>query len=390
MLLDIETLLNRIHEVCDRTLLASSTVRKNVALIRLVLSSVASLEARELQQFFHGKGVCNRRNGKPLTINTRNSIRSELKWFIRQVLRREIPSDLAEVLKKKNAGESCGRRVSAGELRDLLGYSPSDLHRLAFELIFASGMRPHELLSITVESVEFHKEYAEIAIIHLLITNAKVPSNRNKTGARPVLVQGVCVTRLRARIESLLTGANERVMHDHPRMRGVAGEHDSSLTNDGELFVFPWKHGVLSACFSKMEKLFNSTVPNSKEEEERASVKSISSQDRVKRRKKQKFKGRLYDLRHSAASELATKDVPDQLLRKTMGWSQASRMPNVYVHIDASDLIKWASPSSKTAAACSAGVRNLQLAHSSSNAGVCELRSAMDSLGIVTVDRETN
>ncbi|MHA1855072.1 MAG: hypothetical protein ACTSYY_03430 [Promethearchaeota archaeon] len=48
--------------------------------------------------------------------------------------------------------------------------------------------------------------------------------------------------------------------------------------------------------------------------------------------------GRLYDLRHTAITNMYLKALPDQVIRKMVGWSPSSRMSDVYVHVQEAHL----------------------------------------------------
>jgi integrase len=314
-------LLAHVRQICEDKGLAESTITKKLFLLRLVLDYVEDVTEKELHRFFK---TCQTRQGKLLSPHTRNAVRIELKWLYRHMLRQEPPPELTEVLRKESA-PSRGKTVASEELQNLLAFAPSALFALAYQLLYDSGLRPHELLSLTPEHISF--PCPDLALMQLPETNPKTPSGRNKTGSRSVLVQGPSVVDLR-----------------HLVQKHVA-------IGENYVFLFPFAHKTLSTIFCRMKKNYQASQQASP-----LFQRSPTDQLESSPRSSDTFTGRLYDLRHSAATRWAAAGMPDFLLKQTMGWSQASRMPNVYIHLTGLDLANWAlkqrglSPSSAASA----------------------------------------
>ena len=81
--------------------------------------------------------------------------------------------------------------------------------------------------------------------------------------------------------------------------------------------LFPFKHGMLSVIFSRMKQ---------------KQLKEASNLEAT-------FKGRLYDLRHAAITNFYLKDLSDQEVRRLVGWTPSSKMPDVYVHININHIV---------------------------------------------------
>ena len=86
--------------------------------------------------------------------------------------------------------------------------------------------------------------------------------------------------------------------------------------------LFPWRNGYLSRAFTRLKAAF-------------ARPKAEGGMGRP-------FSGRLYDLRHTAATALSRLPISDQILKQVMGWSRSSKMADVYIHLGASDIAQWA------------------------------------------------
>lgn len=297
-------LLGRVQTVGRDKGLVESTLAKKVYLLRLVLEFIDELTVKELQRFFkEGKT----HKGKPYNPHTRNGVRIELKWLFRHVFHQELPRELEGVLQKEHA-PARGKKISEEDFNNLLSYAPSRLLAVAYQLIYDSGMRPHELLSLTSEAVSFPSP--EVALIQLPDNNPKTPSGRNKTGGRPILVQGVSVEGLRQLVQQ---------------------HQDSGRQSD---LLFPFAHRSLSSIFCRMKQAYHQALQSQQSDNHPQGELPASSE-------LEPTMGRLYDLRHTAATRLAATGLPDSLLRRTMGWNQASRMPNVYIHLEVSDLLRW-------------------------------------------------
>ena len=165
--------------------------------------------------------------------------------------------------------------------------------QIAYLLLYYIGLRPHVLLSLIAS--DFSIDDSQILVIAVPDANPVVPSHQNKTGTRQVLVTGTIVV---PTIQSYLI----KFRHNHRETERI----------------FNWSYQSLSTMFCKIKKLYNEDHPD------------------------QPLIFRLYDLRHTYASRYADKGMPDQFLRKTLGWSQDSRMPRTYIHLTHWDLVYYA------------------------------------------------
>ncbi|RMH14573.1 MAG: hypothetical protein D6698_12535 [Gammaproteobacteria bacterium] len=234
-------------------------------MLQLVFSNIGSFTPAALVHFFENYPGT---SGRGLSPSTKNTIRAELKWLIRHVLRTEIPGELKKVLTKERV-HSAGSAVTEDEFSTVL--SSVSRPRFRLEFLHHTGMRPHELLSLRHKCLALSGNICVESVPEL---NPLVPSGRNKTGSRTVVI---------------------------PRELGMMLQE---LEGDP---LFPWSHKTLSTMFCKLKSEL--------------------------RRRGIPVKWRLYDLRHSRATELARRGMPEALLRHHMGWSRSSRMFDTYIHI---------------------------------------------------------
>jgi len=152
------------------------------------------------------------------------------------------------------------------------------------------------MLSLTTEHVEERTD--DLVLVKILDVNPEAPSGRNKTGGRTIVV--------RENAKQLLVGLWKKIKE--------ANSNGSQARNRR---LFPFKHGILSVAFTRMKQkqVKESTDPESN------------------------FKGRLYDLRHSAIANLYLKGLTEQEVRKLIGWTPTSRMPDAYVHMHINHII---------------------------------------------------
>jgi integrase len=222
---------------------------------------------------------------KPLGPHGRNNYISALKWYFSRSKIITVDQEILNALKKEPV-KSKDRSFDEEALEHLLQFSPSTLHELAFRLIRECGFRPHELLSIKISDVSETDE--GWALIELPENNPKTSSGRNKTGSRSI----ICVDNARRLLDSVENGTENRDSGDR---------------------LFPWSMGTLSVIFCRMKK----------------------KQERIAAREgwQKLYRGRLYDLRHAAITEMYLAGYKDQEIRALVGWTPSSRMPNVYVHV---------------------------------------------------------
>ncbi|MFX0061471.1 MAG: tyrosine-type recombinase/integrase [Candidatus Hermodarchaeota archaeon] len=281
--------LQDVERVTQRQGLTLSTIKKKQRILGKVLRNLPQLTPAALNKFLQTYRTA--RKGQELQASTKNSIRAEVRWLLTHVQPQAWTPDFQTVLQRERV-QIPGRKISPKDFDQLLMFAPTSTHALAYQLIWGGGFRPHELLSLTSDHVDFLTE--DQAIISVPTLNPKVSSKKNKTGHRSIYLEGEVVEELAV----------------HLRQSNQAGEP----------YLFPWSTGTLSTTFCRMKHQYN----------EWARANHVPP-----------FEGRLYDLRHSVATRLASEGMPEYLLRKIMGWSPSSTMPSVYLHLDEQDLIQW-------------------------------------------------
>jgi len=228
---------------------------------------------------------------QPLGPHGRNNYITTLKWyFSRSTVAKLSPADLKSL--KKERVPLKDRDIDEEALEHLLQFSPTPLHDLAFRLVRERGIRPHELLSLRACDVSETKE--GWALVDLPETNPATSSGRNKTGARRIIF-----------------------IQNAQRLLQLAHKVENQIGRDVRLF--PWALSTLPVTFCRMKKM-------------QAEVAAQEGWDKL-------YTGRLYDLRHAAITDMYLQGFIDQEVRALVGWSPASRMPNVYVHVQERHLL---------------------------------------------------
>ncbi|MFX1256391.1 MAG: tyrosine-type recombinase/integrase [Promethearchaeota archaeon] len=214
-----------------------------------------------------------------------------VKWiFKRSKIANLTPNELAKL--KKFKADNKGRYIEEDAFYRLLRYAPSNTYELAYLLVFKTGIRPHELLSVTVQDVEERSD--GLVLMKIPEENHITPSKKNKTGGRTIIVQQNA-TQLLKRVKRL-------------KITQPQASH---------MRLFPLKNGMFSIIFSRMKQ---------------KQLKEASNPETP-------FKGRLYDLRHTAITNLYLKGLSNQEVRKLVGWTPSSKMPDVYVHLHINHII---------------------------------------------------
>jgi len=171
------------------------------------------------------------------------------------------------------------KTISEEEIKLMLACT-SGRNRAMIHLLYEAGLRPHELLRLRKTDVEFTKDGARI----------HVPPN-TKTGARDVLVID-CV----------------------PNIAGYVANHPLRGSN---ALLFPALRGEGKSnmmCVEALNKI----------------VKAAAKEAGITRNIK------TYVLRHTAATRLAS-ILTDAQMKAYFGWSQASDMAGVYIHMSGRD-----------------------------------------------------
>ena len=86
--------------------------------------------------------------GKLFTAATRNTYRVELQWFLRYELEQELPLTLQQILTKEPLTYP-EQLVPYEQFMTFIETFTSSPQQIAFLLLFHSGLRPHENLSLT-------------------------------------------------------------------------------------------------------------------------------------------------------------------------------------------------------------------------------------------------
>jgi integrase len=243
--------------------------------------------------------------------------------------------------------KSKGTCISEEDMESILQFSPTMVHDLAYRLIFECGFRPHELLSIRVSDIRktgsgYKNGNNEtdrydngdistkdaIALVNLPDANPVTPSRKNKTGGRvvPVIQNAEPLLRLAIEVEK---------------------------TNGGMGRLFPWAHKHLSVTFCRMKSQFideksremNSEIGNLEKQNDldTNSIQSLDTAFKMTKPHNISVSFRLYDFRHTAITNLYLTTLSDQIIRKMVGWTPSSKMPDVYVHIKEEHILKQRS-----------------------------------------------
>jgi len=296
----IGTMLDEAARLCEAEGLAPSTSKARLAALERLFRAVPALDPKHIAAWLDG--YTSTRTGKPLGPHGKNAYIIAAKWYLRRTALVSGGQAMADRLARYRAPDSPGRCLDPDEIEALLAVSPTTRHELAFRLVAECGFRPHEVLSIRVKDVSPARYTGDgpagpagpatrAAWVQLPDDNPVTPSRKNKTGARPVPVF-TCSRRL---LE----------LCDEARREGG---------DDARLF--PWGHKHLSVTFHRMKARL--AAERAREHDAAAAVP---------------FAARLYDLRHTAITMLYLDALPDQVIRKIVGWSPSSRMPDIYVHV---------------------------------------------------------
>ena len=307
-----------IQTLCKNDNLAPSTIINKISALRIIYMNVPNLTRDSFLKWL--ENYVSERTNKKLGPHGKNRYIKAINWYLNKTQKFPNAKKIAKQLDLKcyKIPHSPGKVISIDKLESILQYAPDEVHELAFRLIYEAGFRPHELLSIRVcdirlvtKSYTDEKEYKgiELCTISIPDKNPETPSGRNKTGGRSIIIY--------KNITALLQLMEKR-----------------SADGGMEARLFPYRHKHFSNVFSRMKKNYYEINSDTKPETE-FKTKEAS----LKNKQKQKFNGRLYDLRHSAITEMYTKGLSDQVIRKMVGWRPASKMPNTYVHIGEQSII---------------------------------------------------
>ena len=234
------------------------------------------------------------RTGSTLGPHRKNNYMIVVKWILKRSKLVSLPSKELAKLKRFKA-ENKGQFIADDSFYKILSYAYSDIHELACLLMYETGIRPHEMLSLTTEHIEERTD--DLVLVKIPDVNPETPSGRNKTGGGIILI--------RENAKKLLE-----------RQKKIK-EANSNGSQARDKRIFPFKDGALSVAFTRMKQMQTkeSTDP------------------------KCNFKGCLYDLRHSAITNLYLEGLTDQKVKKLVGRTPSSRMPEVYVYVHINHII---------------------------------------------------
>lgn len=315
----LEARLAEAASFCEGAQLAPSTTRARLATLDRLFRAVPRLDQHGITSWVDSRK--NGRTGKPLGPHGKNAYILAAKWYLARTELVPGAAATAASLSRHPVPASPGQSIEPGVFEDIVQFSPTSRHELAFRLVYECGFRPHEVLSIracdvldgraaaTTPSTGEGEAAGGMAWVHLPEANPVTPSGRNKTGERLVPVyKGV-----------------HRLLALRDATREASGP-DARL--------FPWAHRHLSTTFYRMKQRHagdraggpagavdrgpGATAPRGAAN--RAPCPPLAPV-------------RLYDLRHSAITALYLTELPDQVIRKVVGWTPSSRMPDVYVHV---------------------------------------------------------
>lgn len=294
-----------INEIANNSPLAPSTILTRTTALITILTELGSFDPDALHAWLNEK--INLRTGQKINGHGKNRYIIALKWYLKQTKLVYGADQLYSQFKKYKVPRSPGKAISIEQFEYVVQFAPDELHELAFRVLFETGMRPHELLSVRFSDIKFNagqngNPYASITFQD---SNPITPSGKNKTGGRTVFIDD--------NHETLLS------LYEKESIR-----KDFLM----EQRVFPWDHGYLSRTFCRMKK----DAKDCQDDPEDAEYDN-DSRDEYDINDEISLNFRLYDLRHTAITHFYKIGIPDQIIRKSVGWSPASKMPNTYVHI---------------------------------------------------------
>jgi len=246
--------------LCNQKGLAPSTAMNKRTALKTIFIEVPKLTRLAFLTWLDS--FVSKRTGRPLGPHGKNRYIKALNWYLARTHLIPEAKKISEFLNIEcfSPPPSPGRALSSDEFEEIIQFSPDNAHELAFRLMYESGFRPHELLSLRVSDTheeernsvgiarkefgsdvdkeptpEEKRNYDTISISRLVMVripeeNPVTPSLRNKTGKRSVIVQ------INAR--ELLKLAEERQI--------LAGPN---------ALLFPYPHKHFSREFSQMKKL---------------------------------------------------------------------------------------------------------------------------------------
>jgi integrase len=327
--IDVGSVLQEAEQFCAREGLAESTSIGRIGCLSRILTDISSFNPNEIKNWL--ENYISPRTRLQLGPHGKNAYIISIRWFLK---RTTLVADAPEIMRqiKRYPTKSKGKCVSEDDLEAVLQFSPTLTYDLAYRLIDECGFRPHEPLSIRVCDVrtagsgrmnekEVHNsdekgfEFPMTALVYLPESNPVTPSGKNKTGSRMVPVV--------KNAERLLTLTKEV-----ERREGINGR------------LFPWGHKHLSVTFCRMKSQL-------KHEQQHENIQNAALANTIgkpqKKTENHEESGtdfRLYDLRHTAITDFYLTSLPDQVIRKIVGWTPSSRMPDVYVHVKEEHILR--------------------------------------------------
>ncbi len=338
-----QAIMNEVRTFCQEEGVAPSTLNKKCRIFERLCRGLKDWSASAITEWL--EAYVSLRTGKPLGPHGQNNYIIQIRWFFR---RTQIPclavhtEEILKTLRRKKAPIT-GQYVETSIFDLILEKSPSAAHDVAFTLIKTCAFRPHELLSIRVKDLSWYRpreDQPSLIQVTLPEDNPATSSGRNKTGGRIVLVE--------TKIQQLVALAQARMQE--------GGE---------EARLFPWERQTLSVTYCRMKSatlteyltgktpaqafhalqtLASSTAAQAGKRLHETSApfdqrsETLQRSDAVWLQKCKRILGRLYDLRHTAITDYYRRQLPDQVIRSLVGWTPASKMPNVYVHITPSHI----------------------------------------------------
>ena len=217
------------------------------------------------------------------SVNTMESYKLALRSFYKWLLEndRHVP-ECVEWIKigKKDRYQKPKNLITPEEVAKIIDFSRNARDRAMFQLLYDSGIRMGELLTLRVRDLEWKPDYGLVAKVS------------GKTGYRDVIVVGDSVVLLR------------KWLDNHP------------LPNRPDAFVFT----RLNEKDIKRPMIHNDVYRALNDATDRAGIRRVNP----------------HLFRHTRATLLAS-DVAEAPLEKQMGWVHGSDMTRVYVHLSRRD-----------------------------------------------------
>ncbi|MHA1335869.1 MAG: hypothetical protein ACTSPW_08960, partial [Promethearchaeota archaeon] len=147
--------LGEVRQLCAEKGLTESTVKKKICYLEKILKGIRAISAAEINGWIDS--YVSEKSGKLLGPHGKNNYAVQMKWLLRRSKLIGLPGKEIAKIRRYKAKDS-GRYIEQGEFYRILSYAPDMRYELAFLLIYETGIRPHELLSVRLKDVEVRSD----------------------------------------------------------------------------------------------------------------------------------------------------------------------------------------------------------------------------------------